>query len=328
MRSAEAERRAEGTRNAALSAGWAQQLIRPHRGASLRLSLRKLYILPSGFGWLWLTACAVLVLMGSGAGSTGPLLLAYGGLGLFLLSPFLTQFNLQGLELRCGTPATGFAGEATTYPLHSHSKAPRLQLRAGFRGQRQIWSGDLPAGRGCLAVPWTPAVRGLQQPGPLQLESLAPLGLFVCWTLWEPAAAQLIYPARRQGSVGRQAPAAQQRLHGGGQQERTDGGEHWHDLAPHRPEDGMHRIAWKQLARSGTRLSKRFSDPAPEPELLSPDPSLPWEQALEHLCARCLQLATRGATFGLVLEARRIEPGGGDGQLRRCLEALALAPRR
>ena len=304
------------------------RVIRPRRSAELQLGLRNLYILPTGFGWLWLLCCGVLYLLAINGGSNGALLLAYGGVGLFLLAPYLTQFNLQGLELRCGTPEPGFAGERLPYPLLASSNQERLQLRASFRGEATPWSGSLQAGRQALAVPWQPGRRGLLRPGRLRLEATAPLGLFVCWTLWEPAAAQLIYPARRQGSVGRQAPAAQQRLHGGGQQERTDGGEHWHDLAPHRPEDGVHRIAWKQLARSGTRLSKRFSDPAPEPELLSPDPSLPWEQALEHLCARCLQLATCGATFGLVLEARRIEPGCGDGQLRRCLEALALAPRR
>jgi uncharacterized protein (DUF58 family) len=318
MRSADAEPRQP----------WPDRLIRTRSSPQLRLSLRNLYILPSGFGWLWLAACGVLYLMGSLSASSGPLLLAYGGLGLFLLAPFLTQFNLQGLELRCGDPSPGFAAEPVLYPVEASSTAPRLQLRAHFRGQAGGWSGDLSAGRSNLAIPWTPPQRGLQPPGRLRLESRAPLGLFVCWTLWEPAVAQLIYPAPQRGSVGRKAASAQAQASATSPRERADGLDHWHDLAPHRPEEGVNRIAWKQLARSGVRLSKRFSDPEPEAELLTPDPALPWERALEQLCDRCLQLTAAGSPYGLLLEATHIEPAAGERQLRRCLEALALAPKR
>jgi uncharacterized protein (DUF58 family) len=298
---------------------WPDRLIPAQGSTELELGLRNLYILPSGFGWLWLAACGVLMLIGGGASSSGTLLLAYGGLALFLLSPFLTQFNLQGLKLRCGEPQPGFAGEAVVYPLVACSSAPRLQLHARFRGQRQGWSGDLPVGRSNLLVPWWPQQRGLQTPGRLRLETKAPLGLFVCWTLWQPAAPQLIYPRPLPGRVQQQAAAS--RL-------QTAGSEIWHDLAPHRAEEGLQRLAWKQLARSGQRLSKRFRDPEPQPEQLKADPALPWEQALEQLCQRCLQLAARGEPFGLQLLATRIEVGSGERQLRRCLEALALAPCR
>jgi uncharacterized protein (DUF58 family) len=118
--------------------------------------------------------------------------------------------------------------------------------------------------------------------------------------------------------------APEQRLSGPG----GDGLEEWSDLTPHRAEEGNARIAWKQLARSGRRLSKRFSDPQPRAELLCPDPAIPWERALEHLCDHCLRLAAAGIPFGLVLAGRRLDPASGEPQLRRCLEALALAPQR
>ena len=40
------------------------RLIRRQRRASHRLGLRTLYILPSGFGWLWLLSCGVLFILG------------------------------------------------------------------------------------------------------------------------------------------------------------------------------------------------------------------------------------------------------------------------
>ena len=312
-------RSADAAAKGATSEPWPDRLIPAQNSPVLRLGLRNLYILPSGFGWLWLAACAVLLLLGGGTSSSGTLLLADGGLALFLLSPFLTQFNLQGLELRCAEPQPGFAGEAVAYPLVACSSSPRQQLHARFRGQGVGWSGDLPEGRSTVIVPWWPRERGLHTPGRLRLETRAPLGLFVCWTLWQPPAAQLIYPQPR---ADRRPPPPET------SQPRSAGSEHWQDLAPHRPEEGLQRLAWKQLARTGQRLSKRFSDPEPEPELLTADPALPWELALAQLCQRCLQLAARGEPFGLQLLDQHIPAGSGERQLRRCLETLALAPRR
>jgi uncharacterized protein (DUF58 family) len=306
------------------------RLIRRHRSASHRLSLRTLYILPSGFGWLWLLSCGVLFILGVQGSSQGALLLAYLGLGLFLLAPYLTQFNLQGLELRCGSPAPGFAGDVLPYPVQATSRDQRLALGARFRRCEADlgWSGCLEPGQQWLAVPWRPSQRGLQRPGRLRLQSSAPLGLFVCWTLWDPPAPQLIYPARRPGPVLElDRPQTRERHQAeAGDDDRAGGSDHWRELTPHRPEEGLARLAWKQLARSGERYGKRFADPQPRPHLLAPDPALPREQALEHLSARIWQLAASGESYGLVLASQTIPAGAGSAQLERCLTALALAP--
>ena len=289
----------------------------------MRLGLRNLYILPSGFGWLWLLGCAALYWMGIGGSSSGALLLAYGGLGLFLLAPFLTQFNLQGLELHCGEPSGGFAGQPLQYPLQVISRTDRLRLRAWFRQQTDSWCGTVPAGQSRIAVPWTPTQRGLQRPGRLRLESRAPLGLFVCWTLWEPETAQLVYPKRRPGPVDQITldPTAQRSAHRS--EEAAQGTDDWRELAPHRPEEGPGRIAWKQLARSGTRLSKRFSEPRPHQPLLTPVAGLPLEHALEHLCDQCCRLASAGQPFGLAVGDKVVPVATGERHRQRCLELLA-----
>ena len=107
---------------------------------------------------------------------------------------------------------------------------------------------------------------------------------------------------------------------------QAGGSDHWRELTPHRPEEGLARLAWKQLARSGERYAKRFADPQPRPHLLAPDPALPRERALEHLSARLWQLAASGESYGLVLGSQTIAAGSGSAQLERCLAALALAP--
>ena len=306
-------------------APWPDHLIRASRSPQLQLTLRNLYILPSRFGWLWLLACAALYLMGISSSSAAALLLGYGGLGLFLLAPFLTQFNLQGLELRCGEPPAGFAGQRLLYPLLVRTAVQRQLLRIRFQQEQESWVGSVPIGVSRVGVPWRPQQRGWQRPGRLRLESRAPLGLFVCWSLWEPEAGQLIYPARRSGPVATLPACPSDGTAAENAAPQNPGTDHWQDLRPHRPEEGRARLAWKQLARSGARLSKQFSDPLKPAAVLVPAPELAWERALEHLCDRCCRLAEEGGRFGLKIGQDLVHPGTGAQQLERCLTLLALA---
>jgi uncharacterized protein (DUF58 family) len=306
---------------------WPDRWIRSSCSDAITLNLRNVYIVPSRFGWLWLLTTAVLALLGAWAQRGSVLLLAAGCLALVLLAPSLTQANLQGLELRCGDPAMGFAGATVHYPLELHSRCQRLRLRVFFQRSRPqasgrpaaqpaAWQGSTGAGVSTLLVPWIPDARGPLRPGRLRLESQAPLGLFQCWTLWEPARPQLVAPTPALNSTHAAA------FTGGASGEGS-----WDDLVPHRAEEGSTRLAWKQLARTGERLSKRFRDADPVPPWLSPDPALPWEQALQQLCGACLLLHRAGVPFGLTVADVRIEAATGAEHLQRCLRGLALAPR-
>jgi uncharacterized protein (DUF58 family) len=302
------------------------ELGRTLAGPQLRLGMRNLYIVPTRFGWLWLGGTLLLQVVGIQLERNGPLLLSFLMLGLFLLTLHLTHLNLQGLQLACGDPAPGFAGQELRYPLtvRSHGRCEGLQLR--FEGQAWEPPRHLNPGLHALAVPWMPAQRGLHCPGRLRLQTTAPLGLFVCWSHWRPSLPQLIYPARRAGSVQQLSQAGAEPVTAPSRGSRRDGGEEWHDLRPHRPQDPPSRLAWKLLAQGRGSFSKRFAAPTEVMPLLAPDPSLPFEQALEHLSERIWRLHGQGACFGLVLRGQRIEPGSGTAQRDRCLAALALCP--
>lgn len=300
--------------------------MRPQQGESLRLGLGNLYILPTRFGWTWLAGALLLLLLGIQQQQPGPLLLSHLMLALELLALHLTHFNLQGLEVHGGSPPAGFAGAALAYPLVLRSRCRREGLQWVVAGEAPSPPTTLPAGVHQLGVRWNPRRRGLHRPGVLRLQTTAPLGLFVCWTLWQPPLPQLIYPARRRGPVSL-APAPPEPLAATESQARSapGGDADWQELSPHRPEEGMARLAWKQLARGRGRLSKRFARPvtAPPP-WLAPGAGLPLEQALEHLCERVMQLTHRGEGFGLRLPDRLVRPGSGARHRQRCLEALAL----
>ena len=273
------------------------------QGEPLKLGMRNLYIVPTRFGLLWLAGIGLLQVVAIQLESNGPLLLSFLMLGLFLLTLHLTHFNLEGLELRSGEPAAGFAGDTLAYP---------LRLRAGVNP---------------LLLEWHCRRRGFQTPGALLIRSTAPLGLFVCWSRWAPPVPQLVIPAPRSGPVGR-APAPAEPEEGARTSSRGEsGGDLWHDLQPHRPEDGAGRLAWKLLAQGRGAHAKRFVAPLADAPLLTPAAGIPLERALEHLSAAILRLHGEGSSYGLVLGPSTIPPGQGPGQRDRCLKALALAPR-
>lgn len=306
----------------------------PRQGASLRLGLRSLYILPTSLGWLWLGGVALLLLVGVQTQANGPLLLAFLMLGLWLLALHLTHFNLHGLQVTCATPPWGFAEESVPYPLSLRCAAfcEGLQLQwqgvAGARdgAQDPLAVGVLRPGEHRLELPWRPRIRGLQRPGPLRLWSTAPLGLFVCWSIWQPPQRQLIAPARKPGPVREVEGSEQLGLEMGRVERLAVEGDAWHDLHPRRPQDSPSRLAWKLLAQGRGALVKRFASSVPQPLLLALDPSLPREQALQHLSERLCRLQRQGTPYGLLWQGVVVGPGEGLAHRDRCLMLLAEAP--
>lgn len=305
--------------------------------AELRLGLRNLYILPTRLGWLWLAAALLLQLLAMQSQRNGPLLLSWLLLALWLLTLLLCHRNLEGLVLHWGG-GSGFAQEWQDLALRSHSAVARQGVRLGLAGppRRRLplpppaigaaQPRDLPAGDGLLQVAWRPEQRGWQRPGRLWLASTAPLGLFCCWTFWQPEPPLLVYPARRPGPVAWATPAGATPVDAGLAGSPLEGADHWHDLRPHRPEHGPTRLAWKVLAQGRGRFSKHLLASTADPVLLAPAPGLPPEQALQHLCHQVCSCAQRSRCYGLQLPGLQIPPGQGRRHRDRCLAALANQP--
>ena len=289
-------------------------LIRRQTGTQLRLGLRNLFILPTRFGLLWLAAAGLLQLVAIQMRSNGTLLLSFLLLGLMLLGMHLTHDALNGLELRCGEPAPGFAGQSVAYPLLLTSRLPRQHLQLSFAAAQSHDVAELPAGVQQLEVLWRPDHRGLQRPGALQIATTAPLGLFVCWSRWEPETPQLIYPARIPGPVDADRP-----------EQGQAGLQEWQDLKPYRPGERLALVHWGSLAKGRALQLKQFSDPASQHLMLKPMSGVPWERALEHLADRIWQLHHQGESYGLQLQGLTIEPRRGAAHRDACLAALALA---
>ena len=294
--------------------------------SSLRLDRRNLYILPSGFGVLWLLSAALLYVVGINSRSNGPVLISLLLLGLQGLCLFLTHANLQGLELTCLAGKASCADQPAAVLLQASSQRNRLNIAIRWLEPPQPTQVLLlKAGQTAQPLPWQPSRRGLQRPGRLLIETRAPLGLFRCWSYWEPPVLLAIAPARRAGPV----RELQRPVHAGvtGCLADAEGSEAFVDLTPWRREQGLQRVAWKAVARGQGWYGKQFCDEQPLEHWLTLERSLPLETALEHLCERLCSDLAQGASLGLRLPGGlSIPPGRGDAQVQRCLQALAEIP--
>ena len=291
----------------------AKPFFRPSRPcAELNLGQRSLYIIPSRFGALWITAAGLLLLVAIQTGSNSTLLLAFVMLGLMLLAMFLTHDTLQGLTLRCAQPSSAFASEPTDYPLQLQSAAVRPRCSLRIQGHSVVVCDRIAAGTTTLTLPWVAENRGWQLPPPIQIETIAPLGLFICWGRWQPQQPQLIWPRRRPGPVTETQPPRS-----------SHGLEEWQDLRPVRDGERPALVDWASAARGRPLQAKVFNDPEEPDVILAPAPGVALEEAREHLADRIWRLHHRGACYGLQIQSITLAPSKGVLHRDACLEALA-----
>ena len=282
--------------------------------ADLVLGLRSIYIIPSRFGALWLCGTALLLLVAIQTGSNSTLLLAFLMLGLMLLAMFLTHDTLQGLSLHGSESQPGFAEAPVQYAFRLRSRSPRQRLQVRFQGSAPVQIDALPSGDSLIHLSWMPPQRGWQLPPRLILDTVAPLGLFICWARWQPTQAQLIWPARRSGPVEDARPTV-----------HRDGLDEWQDLRPHRDGDRQSLVDWRSAAQGRPLQVKRFREPEQPERILAPALGISRELALQHLADRIWRLHQRGEAYGLQLQGTTLPVLRGRLHRDACLTLLALA---
>lgn len=296
--------------------------------APLRLSQRRIFILPTGAGLLY---AAALLAMLTGAINYN---LALGHALVFLLvglglAGMVHAFrNLHGLTISPGRCAPVFAGETAYFPLalSNDRRSPRLALvLRAMDDLLAVTCSVAPAGMSDVSVPVAADRRGWLELPRTRLSTTYPLGLFVAWSYLQPAMRCLVYPQPLVSDLPPpQAAAASGAQLGGGGQEDFSGFRDRH------PADSPRHVAWKASARdAGQRplLVKQFAGGAQlELQLdwsLTPEGAAP-EVRIGILAGWVLAAESDGACYGLRLPGLEIGPGHGDLHRHRCLEALAL----
>lgn len=291
----------------------------------LRLDRRRIYLLPTRYGWLFLLLLAAMLLGATNYQNNMAFLLTFLLAGLALVSLLHCQRNLSGLTVATITAAPVFAGRPALYrirldPADQTRSAVRLTLD-GVHARLQDLS---PEAENTVEIPLPTTGRGLQRPERLVVSSRYPLGLFRAWAPLRPEAECLVYP--------RPLPSALP-MGPGPEGEGNDtvarpGTEDFEGLAAYQPGDQPQHIHWKGIARGQGVFTKRFAAAAGGAGLFDwfAVPETDPERKIGMLCHAVLEAERRKADYGLRLPGTVIRPAVGVRHRHRCLEALARIP--
>ncbi|MCU5787925.1 DUF58 domain-containing protein [Alloalcanivorax marinus] len=293
------------------------------RARQVRLDQRRIFILPTGYGYLYLLVAVLLFFGGINYENNLILGLCFLMIGLFVVAILHTYRNLSGLILRAGGGRSGFVGGQGSL---------EVVLIARRRGHRALWLRwlDQPAQEASveggeelgvwLNLPLSR--RGVLRPPRLRVESRYPLGLLCAWSLVALDQVCLAWPRPQES---RDCPAR------GGDRERRaaptgqNGSEEFRGLRGYVPGDALTQVDWKGFARGRGLNVKLFEEPASGRLWLRYDllEGLPLEQRLSILCYWVVRLSDENRPFALTLPGATLAPARGGEQRQRALDLLA-----
>ncbi|MCH1926824.1 DUF58 domain-containing protein [Shewanella sp. C32] len=287
------------------------------------LSHRSIFILPSGFGLLWIMLVVLLFLFGTNYQNNLVI-----GMALLLASIFVSTIlhsyrNLAGLTVISAGTAHTYAGQQLSIPLKLSAERPLFQLQLSFQPENPLRVAEVTAEPQQRVVALQTDHRGRLNPGRLRIESRYPLGLCRVWSWLDLNTHHIVFPTHARG----QQPLSRLDDDMGSTGKQLSGVEEYAGLRNYIPGESLKQVAWKQWAQERGMLSKEFTTPAGEPVWLTLAANLnqqQLEQQLSLLCYQVDELAKQPNQYwGLALGPLRIAPNQGQAHRLQCLTALA-----
>jgi uncharacterized protein (DUF58 family) len=303
---------------------WLFQLGRPET-TSIVLVQRRIFILPSRHGMIFVAALAVMLTGSINYGLSLGFILTFLLAALGVNAILHTFRNLAQLRISAGRVPPVFAGDTARFNLSIDNPGSLDRFSVGItRDRKTTVFADVPARQATtVAVPVPAPRRGLLRPGRFTLFTQFPLGLCHAWAYAELDMQCIVYPRPEAGLVA--LPQFESRdgtgtTHGSGQEDFAG-------LRSYHPGDSPRHIAWKAAAHGDALLTKQFSGRAAMElwlDWLDTPATLPVEGRLSRMARWVIDAHTAALSFGLRLPGVTLPPAPGDAQRDRCLQALAL----
>ena len=288
----------------------------------------RIFILPTGFGALYLTGSLAMILIGSAYQNNLVNMLAFFMLSLVFVTMIQTHNNLKNISVVSLICEGGFSGHEflVTTIIANDAKVSRFNIESRLRKMKPLSVYEHPSilpEMGTLRLRSTyPALkRGRHQIHSVRVSSIFPLGLFEAWMWLSVTSDYCVYPEPK-GPLAPIDPLPFTQL----QHLPLLGGDDFHHHRRYEDGDSQRHIDWKAVARGRPKLVKEFNDGA-TPQAIIFD----WQDLYEMLPEdRLSQLALwieeariRKTSFALHLPQKLIPAGNSRQHIIRCLEALA-----
>ena len=253
------------------------------KSKTIKLGLRNLYIFPNIFGFYWLISIIFLYVLGINLEASFTVFIAYMMTAIFLISLFLTHFNLHGLELSSSQENISFANSEINYSIHLKSKKNRSNLNLKFLNKNNRFR-TIKNICGNIEIFLTSAgmKRGIYSPDTIYGESSSPLSLFNCWFYWKPQKIIIVAPERKKGQV----DLLNTDMNGDNKDSDPLGVsvDEVKDLRDYTKGEKKSLIYWKLFAKSKKLQTKIYQNESNKFKSLGLNHSLPLERGLENLC--------------------------------------------
>lgn len=289
----------------------------------IRLTHRRIYILPTARGWAFLFTL-ILMLVGAlnYAVSLGFLFIFLLG-GIFHAALLQSYRQLRSLQVVCGSEPETFAGDVANFvPVITNTDGDvplHCRIEASGAMQHSIVAPSSTA-HALLAVPTT--VRGRLPLGQMTIDSTYPLGLWRAWSHLHFAVSAWVYPKPELVPP----PLPMRGVGTGDGYALGTGNEEFTGLRRYVPGDTLRQISWKALARGVGLHSKDFAGGSRGQCILEWDRlprHLDVESRLSRLSAWVLAAERTKIDYTLDLPGFSAPPAHGPEHRARCMKALA-----
>ena len=291
----------------------------------VRLGLRNIFILPTGYGLLFLILLVAMLLGSINYNNNLGFLLTF-LLGSVMLSSLMHTYSmLHGLDVLSIDASPTFAGEPAVVLVQIESNERlRKGLQWSLSGQPSIGQDVAHQEPTRVALTLPTNQRGLFRTGILRIHSEYPTGLFRVWSRLETTAEYLVYPKPLSAPL-----PEREKNTGRGSQKKSPlaGVDDFAGLNNYQPGDPPGRIHWPSYSRGQGLYVKIFSDLYGTTQVFDfrSIPGNDLERKLSILCFHILAADQQNLPFGLQLPGHAlIPPATGRLHRNRCLRALTL----
>jgi uncharacterized protein (DUF58 family) len=294
------------------------------------LDLNSIFILPTTFGWAFITMSLSLFLLGTNYQNNIMLLMSYLLVSIMLLALFYTHRNMAQLTLSAAPVPPFHANDAgaTAIKIDSHQQPVKHHasglLHAKWINTTAQHCHNLTTESSRFLLPITLKERGEHRLSRVTFMCEYPLGLYKCWTHLDFDLTALVYPTPTRGMANIVAMAHDDDVKDEASLRKTSqGNSDFHTLADYEQGQPLNRVVWKQVAKSGKWVLKTFDEQDHTQHYLSINNNIETEKALSILTFHVLEMDTRGVPYGIDYKSIHITPACGLQHKTDCLTALA-----
>ena len=289
------------------------------------LHSRRLYILPTRFGYLFSAILLLLFLAAINYQNSMGFVLTFMLVALAIVSLWQTHKNLLGLEVYLQTPKPVFAGETCDlyFAISHHNNQSRYAIGIQYARQTPVYLAIQPESSARAVIRLPTVKRGQFKPKGLTVFTRYPTGLFHAWCWLKFDVPIVIYPKPGANALLQNSLLEQ---HDGKISTHTIDGDDFAGLRGHQDGESLRHISWKAYAQGRGLLTKTFQGHA-RPALW-----IDWfqigqgsvEARLSQMASLVIIAESQNQKYGVKLPGTVIDQNLGPAHKQACLHALAI----